>query len=871
MNKPSRFAGWIQKGSEKAGNPFTCWLPARTGILSMFILRRLLSGIRLNPELKTTLKDLPDNGIIVYVSKTKSYFEFLCYYTRYMQANLPYPQLGFDCSIRFLQPVGRLIRIVNAQVRFFLRHFSFQDPYRAGFIRDEIDKGTTAFLPLVEKRDFYRRFIKSKTDPVRHLIEIQQTLERPICLIPQLLFFSKNPASTWPTLTDIFFGSPQKPGKLRRLATLFRKPDNIFIEVSDPINLKRFIESAENRGRSVEYLALKLRRDLLGQINAHRKSITGPTIKTPEEIKQEILTGEELRQFMGTYAKRRKMTLFQAHREAVGYVDEIAANYSPSFINIVHRVMGRFLNTIFESVTFSPEALSAIKRNSRKGPIIFMPAHKSHMDSLLLSFTLYDNHMPCPHVFAGKNLAFWPMAPLFRRVGAFFVRRSFKGAVFYAKVFSAYIFQVLKEGFNIAVYIEGTRSRSGKLLQPQLGMLSILLHAYFEGASRDMIFVPVFIAYDRIPDEGSYLHEISGGKKSAESFRQMLKAKRILKNRYGKVHLNFGQPLALNDVLAEQGLTGAVLSAKQQNTLCRDIGAQMMHAIDLQTVVTPQSLVAGALLSGGREIISSKELDFRIEASMNLFGSQGTCLADTLADEHPSAVKNALYHYLGRKFIQRIDDTQANGQFRQKAYRVVENRRNALDYYKNICICHFVPPAFTALAILEKDAFQFSAADLHNTFRRLQDLFCEEFNPDPNHPPAYIVRKTVKAFIDNAILVPHQVMPDTYNLSSEGFRKLVFFAGYIEPFLESYRTALVYFAKNRRGHHEKAKMLKKMLAIGNRMIRQGEIRLKESISKANYNNAIAFFAKNGVRGSEDEEMVRQWNDILVHYQNLISR
>ncbi len=860
----------MQSRLEMAGNTFTCWLPSRTGIFSMFILRRLFSGIRLNPELKAVIAELPDNAVIVYVSKTKSYFEFLGYYTRYMQAKLPYPQLGFDCSVRIWQPVSRLIRIAMAQVRFFLGHFSFRDPYRAGFIRDEIHKGTTAFLPLVEKRDFYRRFIKSKTDPIRHIIEIQQTLERPICIVPQLMLFSKNPASTWPTLTDIFFGSPQKPGKLRRLAILFSKPGNIFIEVSDPVNLKRFLDSAENRERSTAYLALKLRRDLLSQINAHRKSITGPTIKTPEEIKQEILTGEELRQFMGTYAKRREMTTFQTHREAMGYVDEIAATYSPSFINIVHRVTGRFLNTLFESVTFNTEALSAIKRTSRKGPIIFMPAHKSHMDSLLLSFTLYDNHMPCPHVFAGKNLAFWPMAPLFRRLGAFFVRRSFKGAVFYAKVFAAYIFQVLKEGFNIAVYIEGTRSRSGKLLQPQLGMLSILLHAYFEGACRDMIFVPVFIAYDRIPDEGSYLNEISGGKKSPESFRQMLKAKRILKNRYGKVHLNFGQPLSLNDILAEHGLTGAVVSSKQQNNLCRDIGAQVMNAIDRQTVVTPQSLVAGALLSGGREIISRKELTFRIEASMNLLFAQGSCLADTLADGYPSAVESALLYYRGRKFIQWVD-AQAKGQVLQDAYRISENRRNALDYYKNISISHFIPAAFTALAILEKDAFQFSAADLHDSYRHLQDLFCEEFNPDPAHPPAYVVRKTVKAFIDNAILVPHPVMPDTYNLSSEGFRKLVFFAGYLEPFMESYRTALVYFAKNRRGRHPKTKMLKKMLTIGNRMVRQGEIRLKESISKANYDNAIGFFTKNGVRGSEDEESIRQWNDTVVHFQNLISR
>jgi glycerol-3-phosphate O-acyltransferase len=836
----------------------------------MFILRRLFSGIRLNEDIKATIGELPEDAVVVYASKYKSYFEFLCYYTRYMQANLPYPQLGLDCSVRIWQPVGRLVRIVADQLRFFVRHLSFKDPYRAGFIRDEVDRGTTLFLPLVEKRDFYRRFIKSKTDPIRHLIEIQQTLERPICVVPQLLFFSKHPASTWPTLVDIFFGSPQKPGKLRRLATLFRKPGNIFIEVSDPVNLKQFIESPENRGRSLEYLSLKLRRDLLSQINAHRKSITGPTIKAPEEIKQEILTGEDLRQFMDTYAQRREMTRFQAHREAMGYLDEIAAAYSPAFINIMHRILIPFLGTLFESVTFSADTLAAVKRISRKGPIIFMPAHKSHMDSLLLSFTLYDNHMPCPHVFAGKNLAFWPMAPLFRRVGAFFVRRSFKGAVFYAKVFSAYIFQVLKEGFNIAVYIEGTRSRSGKLLQPQLGMLSILLHAFFEGACKDLIFVPVFIAYDRIPDEGTYLHEISGGKKEPENFRQMLKAKGILRNRYGKVHLNFGQPLSLNDVLAEQGLTGAMLSSKQQNTLCRDIGAHVMHAIDQQTMVTPQSLVAGALLSGGREVVSRNELSFRIEAAMDLFCTQGVCLTDNLADGHPNAVDSVLFHYRRRKFIQWVDE-QDKGQTRQEALRVPENRRNALDYYKNISICNFIPPAFTAMAILEKDAFQFSAADLHDTYRRLQELFAEEFNPDPDHPPAYIVRKTVKAFIDNAILVPHPAMPDTYNLSSEGYRKLVFFAGYIEPFLESYRTALVYLAKNRRNQHHRARMLKKMLAIGNRMHRQGEIRLRESISKANYDNAINFFAKNKVRGSEDEQQVRHWTDVLTRYQNLISR
>lgn len=849
---------------------FACWIPERIGMLSMFILGRLFSRVAESPDLRPTLNGLPENATVVYVSKNKSYFELLYCYTQYMRAKLPFPQLCLNFNICLIQPVGRLIQIAALQIRHLWRHFSFRDPYRDGFVQDEIKNRATAFLPLVGKREFYRSFVKSKTDPLRHLLQIQRETDRPICLVPQLMFFSKRPVSAWPSLIDIIFGSPQNPGRLRRLAAFINTPHRIFVEVSDPVNLKTFLELPENRGHGMAYLAMKLRRELIRQMDAHRKTITGPVIKMPEEIKQEILTGDDLRAFMVTYARRRQITIFQAHGEAMGYLDEIAAKYSPSALGLMHRFTRWLFNLIFESVTVSTQAISDIKRAARKGPVIFMPAHKSHMDSLLLSSTLYDHHLPCPHIFAGKNLGFWPMGPILRRMGAFLVRRSFKGAVFYAKVFSAYIFQLLKEGFNIAVYIEGTRSRSGKLLQPQMGMVSILLRACFEGACQDLVFVPIFISYDRIPDEGAYLHEITGGKKSPESFLQMIKAKSILKNRYGSVYLNFGRPLALSDVLTEQNLAGTALSSKQQNAVCRHISDHVINAIDRQTVVTPQSMVAGALLSGGKDLISAKDLVFRTEAIMGLLHTQNTPLADSLIPDYDLAVEKTLSHYHGRKFIQRPEESTKGGS-QTDVWRIVENRRNHLDYYKNISICHFVPAAFTAMAILEKDAFQFSATELHTTYRRLQELFSEEFHPDPVRPPAFIVRKTVKAFINMAILVPHPSLPDTYNLSSEGFRKLIFFAGYLEPFIAAYQTALVYFSKNRRNLHDRGKMLKHMLTTGNRMLKQGEIRVRESISKATYDNAINFFMKNDVRGSEDEENIRTQDRTLSHYQHLIAR
>ncbi|MDL2275608.1 glycerol-3-phosphate acyltransferase, partial [Desulfosarcina sp. OttesenSCG-928-G10] len=171
-------------------------------------------------------------------------------------------------------------------------------------------------------------------------------------------------------------------------------------------------------------------------------------------------------------------------------------------------------------------------------------------DYLILSYLFYRNNMACPLITAGKNLSFWPLGPIFRRAGAFFLRRSFKGETLYKDVFSAYLHKLLEEGFNVELFIEGGRSRSGKLLRPKLGILSMLLDAYRNGACADMIVVPVYIGYDRIIEEHAYIHEVEGGNKEDENLGQVIRARRFLKKRYGKIYVNFHEPLSLREFLA---------------------------------------------------------------------------------------------------------------------------------------------------------------------------------------------------------------------------------------------------------------------------------------------------------------------------------
>ncbi len=424
-----------------------------------------------------TVKNIPDDAIIVYTTKYKSRFEFLFTHTRYRQLRLPVPQLVFDTDIYFWQPLSRIFRTCLAYLDELFQHRRILDPYHNDYYRRALLTSDCAMLSLVEKKGFYRRFVKEKTDPLGYLIEIQKKIDRPIYLVPQLMFFGKKPLPAVPSLIDMFFGTSQRPGMLRKIVTLVRYPGKIFIELSQPMNLQQWLSQSVHAEKTADHQALQLRRQILLQLNRHRQSITGPILKSSEELKESILTSDRMQVFIEKHAATRQEPIYKIKKKADGYLDEIAAHYHPSVIRIISSVVGWIVNCMFDGAVIDKGGLARVKAMSMKGPLILVPCHKSHIDYLILSYVLYHNNMPCPLVAAGKNLSFWPLGAIFRGGGAFFLRRSFKGAVLYARVFSAYIHKLLEDGFNIELFIEGGRSRTGKLLMPKLGLISILLEA----------------------------------------------------------------------------------------------------------------------------------------------------------------------------------------------------------------------------------------------------------------------------------------------------------------------------------------------------------------------------------------------------------
>ena len=666
---------------EGSRSHFSCFFPGNSGFSSS-ILKLFFSGVKVGRRQSSTIEEIPKNAIIVYVTKHKSKFDYLFYHTRYKLYGLPYPEIGFDYKIVLWQPVARIFKILIANLDFCFKNMAWPDPYNSGYIKNELLNGRTGFLSIVEKKGFYLRFVKAKTDPVQYLIEMQKSIDRPIYIVPQLMFFGKAPHRSQPTIKDIFFGPEDKPGRIRRLATLFRTPGKVFVETSEPINLMHFLENPEKKKQNIEHLSLSLRRNLLVQFNRHRRSITGPVLKTSEELKESILTNERFQQFMTSHSKSRHIPLREVRKNADEYLDEIAAKYSPGLIKIAEVLVGWFLRMMFEDVMVNADDLARIKTMSQKGPLILIPNHKSHIDYLILSYLLYQHNMPCPHIAAGKNLSFWPMGPLFRGGGAFFIRRTFRGAVLYSKVFSEYIFKLLQEGFNIEFFIEGGRSRTGKLIMPKLGLLSILLDAYKNKSCEDMIFAPIYIGYDRVIEETAYLDELEGGQKQKENFLQVIRARKFLKNRYGKIYIQFSNPISINDLLAQHGSSLADMQSKEKNAFCRNLGHRIINSISSSTVVTSYGLVASAILNCPAKKFSYEALKSNVETYIKYLHTQDARLADTLVQDYSHAVRYALEAYVQSKFIEPIPKEKESRHL-ETEYVINESKRPGLEYYKN--------------------------------------------------------------------------------------------------------------------------------------------------------------------------------------------
>jgi glycerol-3-phosphate O-acyltransferase len=438
-------------------------------------------------------------------------------------------------------------------------------------------------------------------------------------LIPVSIFVGRAPTRQSGWFSVLFSENWTLVGRSRRLLAILLNGRDTAVQFAAPVSLREIVSEDLPPERTVR----KLSRLLRTHFNRIREAVIGPDLSTRRLLIDKVLAADTVKQAIADAARRDNSKEEDAWKKANAYAYEIAADYSHPVVRSASFALTTVWNRIYRGVLV--HHLDIFKQDAPGHEVVYVPSHRSHMDYLLLSYLLYTKGIVPPHIFAGVNLNLPVIGSLLRKGGAFFARRSFRGNALYSAVFREYMAQLVAGGFSIEYFIEGGRSRTGRLLPPKGGSIAMTVRAYLRQPTRPVLFQPVYIGYEKVMEGHSYLDELTGKPKEKESIWQLLTGiPKVLRQNYGQVVVNFGEPIRLNDVLSEHAAEwdGNAVSDDDKphwlsdtiDTLADRIQINVNRAAD----VNPVNLLALALLSTPKHTMGEADLLAQIALSKTL-------------------------------------------------------------------------------------------------------------------------------------------------------------------------------------------------------------------------------------------------------------
>lgn len=692
--------------------------------------------------------------------------------------------------------------------------------------------------------------LTSEADPFAPLIARARKATRPLYLVPELFLWTSRARNLRPGIRDFLFGSPEDPRMFATAYGFLRSYRNAFFRVGKPIDLTAFVH--EHAGDSDTVLLRKVRGSLFQHLGRETRAIVGPPRKSPERIIEETLRDRTLRAALEQAAAEKGVALEAARRDARRYLREISARYSSTVISILVPLLRWVFGRIYSSVEIDEAGLSRAMETAREAPLIFCPSHKSHLDYLLMGWTLGDRGIMPPLVAAGANLSFWPLGPLLRRAGAYFLRRTFKGNKIYAASFKAYVKKILREGYSQEFFIEGGRSRTGKLLSPKLGMVNFEVSAFLEGVQKDVYFVPVALDYEKVVEAKGYARELAGDEKKPESIRSLLSAPKVLTARYGRIYISFDEPVSLRGFLLARAGKLEGLEGEERRSAVRALAQKITYGISRATTITPAALLAAALLAHRRRGTTAREAAERIGYLREVARRDGFRLSPVLADAPSDPSAPGPINEVARRFM---DDGLIRAQVvgGEAIYTVPEEQRPGLCYYKNNLVHVLIGRAFCATALLSLGG-EASRGALGERVLELTRLLKLEFS--------FPVGVSFEAQVDRAIEALEAdglaaLEGGTVRIApAESARPgLCFLRDLNRELLESYRLMAASLGLAE-GSVTRKELVKAALVRGRKEFLAGTVACSEALSKPTLETAVAVFVESGLlEPSEDEKSV----------------
>jgi len=799
------------------------WLAALQSVLVRYV--------KISDDWVERVRAAATRGPVVFILRNRSLIDFLC--LRGLCRRHGLPEVGFVSGLapfvflpwwRWLIALFRH-RLPDRQKRRLV------DTFRAGgsavvFLRRPAPSNALGSLPV-------------KIDGVRLAVEAQAELGSPVLAMPTVFLWGEGAMNRLPKSLDFMFGSNEYPRLLRSLSLLVRRRAVHGAWFGEPLDLASI---RAERGTDDRTLAGVVRAHVGRGIELIRRNRMGSLTKPSERVKAEVLASGRLRRELETIAEEEGIPKTEIQARTRVILKALATDFRPRVLSFFAIVMSFVWRRIYTELDVRHQDIENLRAGVGYGPLLILPDHRSHIDYMAISQMMKDANIMLPHIAAGENLSFWPLGWIFRSSGAFFIRRKFINDRFYGAVVNAYIRRLIQEGYAIEVFIEGGRSRTGKLLRPKLGMLEMALKALAVTPRRDLGILPTFIGYERVIEERSYVSESEGVKKKSEGMGNLLAAPKVLFHRYGRLHVRTGTFFKVQEMLDARGVSRDDLKDGQvRREMAQEIALRTLHEVDDLSVVTPSAVLAASFLGFGAGRARKAELVERVLDLVRFLDLQGAEIDRMVATWSGGGDDRAARDSLDRTiaaFVRggRIRVLGGNGD--DAVFEVKNEQRLPLDYYKNNIVHLLAPSSITAQSIVRRGGKGVREADvaadvaLACRLYRWEFLWPEADGGPPSAEVVALVKKGLRPLMESGFIVQKDEAYDVIDSAKIGVI-LDSLRNYHEVYLSALLTQKQRIAGEVSG--DPSKLVKLHFE---RAIAEGRYKKPEGASRINIQNAL---------------------------------
>lgn len=692
---------------------------------------------------------------------------------------------------------------------------------------------------------------------------------KPFHFVPLIIFWRKHVRGASRKLSEYLFGLSSNPNVIGKIWYLLRaRKDSVVRALPDfPM-----LTATEGNDTLEESLAMRLakttRRKILVETQKEMRVVLGPRYSSPHSVKETLLRDPQIQEVIEEVARNEGIDRKKVMSRAYSYLTEIVSNYRYRSIEVAYVLLTWLFTRVFDGVSVLDKELQDVREIMRIKPVVFISCHRSHLDYLVIPYVLFLHDMVTPHIVAGVNLLFWPLGTFLRSGGGFFIRRSFRGNVLYSICLSKYLEFLLHNRYNVKFFIEGTRSRSGKMLAPAYGILKMVIQAQKNKCCEDIALVPVSISYDEVPEQGAYTKEIGGGQKTRESARELFRSRSVISKNIGKVYVRIAPPLYTKDIVLSES------TERDSSLVLQKTAFQICKRINDVSPITVKSMVSSVLLANPFTSISLETiLDF--SKKLRSHAEWGGCSMSGTEENFSRSVEQTVRRLQTSSIITVNDATVP------RTYNCDRRKRLVLNFYKNNGMHFFVIPSIAVWAFLQAvteveptcpaqllyESIRKRALELRNLLK-FEFFFSPttEFLTEVESHLGHVLKWDASSLSQSPLSLASSWI-DVIHSKNKGLDFLSLYLRLSADLLESYATVLLYLKSDHKATIERKALVQRILKFAEGINYQAKLNFSESLSIQNYTNAIALLEnlkQLTVFEDGNKKMVKvaAWTDVL---------